>query len=406
MDNLQPLILYWGLTWAVVGSAVTPLVFDRRGRNPWWGGLIGLIVGIASGEVFGWTLLQIFESAWPAYARWLSIFGGLVLLLPLWIMLKPRPGEQLRTHGIVPGTIVPLIFYLISLSALPMIWAIALAFFEYDPAQKGGPILGLGGENKYVGTQYFEEMVEGDSRNPREFRNSVETTIKFTAVVVPLNLLLTIPLASMIESVHQRVRVVFRSIYFLPVVTSSVGVAIMWGYIFNAQYGLANEVTGMAGIKPVAWLQDPRLTIWGIPIALFAVIIAYLWQDFGYNTVIFIAALQGIPDHLKEAARVDGATPLQVFWHITLPLLRPTILFASVFTLISSFQVFDIIQVMTQGGPGRVEGKTKVMVLNIYENAFRFGRMGWAAAMSLVLVAMMLLFTLFQLWAFRSDWEY
>jgi ABC-type sugar transport system permease subunit len=181
----------------------------------------------------------------------------------------------------------------------------------------------------------------------------------------------------------------------------------MWGYIFHAQYGLLNEVTGMVGLPAVAWLQDQTANVLGLPAALVAVVIAYLWQDFGYNLVIYIAALQGIPDSLKDAARVDGASSIQSFWYVTLPLLRPTILVTSVLTVISSFQVFDIIQVMTQGGPGRPDSSpTRVLVLDIYENAFRFEKMGWAAAISLVMFGFVAVITLIQSRLFSTDWEY
>jgi ABC-type sugar transport system permease subunit len=209
----------------------------------------------------------------------------------------------------------------------------------------------------------------------------------------------------LIESVHPLLKTTFRAIFFLPVVTSSVGVAVMWGYIFNAQYGLLNQGLGTLGIPGVAWLQDQRANLFGIPTAMLAVVIAYLWKDFGYNLVIFIAALQAIPDEMKDAARVDGAGPWRVFWYVTLPLLRPTLLVTSVLTVISSFQVFDLIQVMTQGGPGRV-GQTRVLVLDIYESAFRFERMGWAAAISVIMFGVVALLTLAQTRLLRSRWEY
>ncbi len=118
-------------------------------------------------------------------------------------------------------------------------------------------------------------------------------------MVLPLNFAITLPLAVLIESVNERLKALFRALYFLPVVTSSVGVAVMWGYIFNAQYGLLNKGLKAVDQTPVAWLQDPRVEYLGVPAALLAVIVAYLWQDYGYNLVIFIAALQGIPDSLK-----------------------------------------------------------------------------------------------------------
>jgi multiple sugar transport system permease protein len=407
MDNIDLLAyrLYWGMIWAVIGTSVTPLIFDRRNRSPWLGALLGLAVGVSSGEVFGWIILKLGFAVVPDYAPMASFLGGLVLLVPLWILIKPGAESIYRQRGVVAGTISPLLFYLVVLSAFPLVWAILLAFFDYSPRRAGGPILGLGGNNPFVGLTYFKEMAKGTSRDARSFRNTISNTLVFAGIVLPLNFAITLPLAVMIESVHERLKAVFRALYFLPVVTSSVGVAVMWAYIYNAQYGLLNKGLKAVGQTPVAWLQDPRVEYFGVPGALLAVIVAYLWQDYGYNLVIFIAALQGIPDSLKDAARVDGANPFQVFWHITIPLLRPTILFTSVFTMISSFQVFDIIQVMTQGGPGRV-GKTDVMVLEIYENAFRYDKMGWAAAMSLVLFVFIIAVTTVQMRVLRSDWDY
>ena len=409
MENIDLLAyrLYWGMIWAVVGTSVTPLVFDRRRRSPWLGALAGLVTGILSGEVFGWLVMKVGFEVFPDYAAYASYLGGLVLLVPLWVLVRPDPHTARQQRGMVAGTIGPLLFYLVTLSAFPLIWAILLAFFDYSPRQSGGPILDLGGSNPFVGLDHFKEMVEGTSRDARSFRNTISNTLIFAMVVLPLNFAITLPLAILIESVHERLKAVYRALFFLPVVTSSVGVAIMWGYIFNAQYGLLNKGLKAAGETPVAWLQDPRVEYFGISAALLAVIIAYLWQDYGYNLVIFIAALQGIPDTLKDAARVDGANPLQIFWYVTIPLLRPTILFTSVFTMISSFQVFDIIQVMTEpdGGPGRV-GKTDVMVLEIYDSAFRYDKMGWASAMSLVLFVFIITVTTIQMRVLRSDWEY
>jgi multiple sugar transport system permease protein len=407
MENFdfQPFVLYWGIIWAVVGCAVTPLRFDRGNRSPWRGAFIGLVVGIISGEVFGWLIINLLYPSFPVPATWLSMLGGLVLLVPLWTSLKPLERTSLQQPGMIPGTVTPLVFYLAVLSVFPLLWALALAFFEYSPRNSGGPILGLGGNNPFVGLEHFQNMIQESGRDARIFRNSLSNTMLFTTLVLPLNLLITIPLASMIESTHKRLKPLFRTVYFLPVVTSSVGVAVMWGYIFHAQYGILNDALGVVGASPVAWLQDQRATILGLPAAMVAVVVAYLWQDFGYNLIIFIAALQNIPDSLKDAARVDGANPLQTFWYITLPLLRPTLMVVSVLTVISSFQVFDIIQVMTEGGPGR-EGKTRVLVLDIYDNAFRFEQMGWAAAISVVLFGFVALLTFIQTRVLRTEWEF
>lgn len=403
--NLEAFTLYWLMISAFIGCAITPLVFDRKRRNPWFGAGIGLVVGIISGQIFGRLALTLLDPVLPTLAPWVSLLGGLVGLVALWVLTPPVDEMHLQHRGFVAGTVTPMVFYLATMSVLPLLWAFVLAFFDYSPRRVGGPILGLGGDNPFVGLEYFSQMLSGVGRDARSFQNSMGNTLTFTALVLPLNMLITIPLAVMIESTNSFFRGFFRTIYFLPVVTSSVGVAVMWGYIFNAQYGLLNSGLRSLGGTPVAWLQDQTANVLGIPVALLAVVIAYLWQDFGYNLVIFIAALQGIPDSLKDAAKVDGAGPLRVFFHITLPLLRPTILVTSVLTVISSFQVFDLIQVMTQGGPGRV-GQTRVLVLDIYENAFRFERMGWAAAIAVVMFLFVAVLTLVQTRLLRTNWEY
>jgi ABC-type sugar transport system permease subunit/cytoskeletal protein CcmA (bactofilin family) len=160
-------------------------------------------------------------------------------------------------------------------------------------------------------------------------------------------------------------------------------------------------VLTLIGTVPVAIVF--ALTIIGIPVALLMVIVAYLWQDIGYNLVIFIAALQAIPKSVTDAARVDGATSWQIFRHITLPLLKPTILLASILTMISAFQVFELFQVMTRGGP---EDQTLSLSVNIYRNAFRYQQMGWAAAMSVVLFFIVFVISLVQTRMLRQRWEY
>ncbi|MBL8131854.1 MAG: sugar ABC transporter permease [Anaerolineae bacterium] len=403
--NYDAFTLYWLMIGAFLGTSVTPLIYDRKGLNPWRGALLGLIVGVISAQIVGRLALALLGGILPGVAPWVSLLGGLVGLGALWALSPASNAPKLRRQGMAAGTVTPLVFYLATLSVFPLLWAFALAFFDYSPRRIGGPLLGLGGDNPFVGLEYFQLMLSGAGRDARIFQNSLLNTLSFTLLVLPLNMLITIPLAVLIESTNSFFRSLFRTLYFLPVVTSSVGVAVMWGYIFNAQYGLLNNGLRTIGATPVAWLQDPTATILGVPAAMAAVVIAYLWQDFGYNLVIFIAALQGIPDSLKDAARVDGGTHWDVFRYVTLPLLRPTIMVTSVLTVISSFQVFDIIQVMTQGGPGRI-GLTRVLVLDIYENAFRFERMGWAAAIAVVMFLFVAVLTIIQTRVLRTNWEY
>jgi multiple sugar transport system permease protein len=278
-----------------------------------------------------------------------------------------------------------------------------LMFFNYSSGRVGGPILGLGGSNPFVGLGNFVEMVKGTSVEANLFRISLKNTLIFAFVVLPLNLAITLPLAYLLESIGERFRAFYRTIYFLPVLTSSVGVALVWLSMYDSQAGWINAIIRMFGGTPVSWLSDPRAGFAGVSVAMWAVILAYLWQDYGFNMVIFIAALQAVPQDLKDAALIDGATSWQMFTKITIPLIQPTLLFVCVMTMLSSFQVFDIIQVMTNGNPGN---QTQVLMLDIYKNAFRYQRLGWAAAESFVLFLIVMGVTIFQMRVLRTDWEY
>lgn len=323
-------------------------------------------------------------------------------------------GRQSSKQLFLFTSVTPMLFYMLVFSLLPTVWAFLLAFYDYSPQRMGEGLLGLGGANPFIGLQNFQNMISGQSLEAQQFRISFGNTLLFASLVLPLNLLITVPLAMLIEATHQFVKPIFRLVFFLPLVTSSVGVAIMWGFIYHPQNGLLNgiilqlaaflEPLGIAAPARQIWLTNPNAEIAGIPLGMFAIVVAYLWQDFGYNTIIFTAALQGIPDSLRDAAKVDGANAWQMLRYVTLPLLRPTILLVCVLTMISSFQVFDLIQVMTPGGGA--QNYTRVLTIDIYENAFRFHRMGWSAAVSFALFLLIMVVTAIQFRVLRTDWEY
>ncbi len=316
---------------------------------------------------------------------------------------KRASGLRSGQLGFISGALTPLMLYMIFFSLLPMVWALILGFFNYSPIRAGSGFLGLGGENPFIGLENFKDMF-AETQPARVFRLAVGNTFMFALLVLPINLAITLPLAVLVESVHEKLKGLFRAIYFLPTISSAVAVAIMWGFIYHPQQGLLNSIIKLVGLTPPkAWLSDPTAVYLGIPLAMIAVIIAYIWQDFGYNLVIFIAALQGIPHEIRDAARVDGANAWHEFWQITLPLLKPTLLFVCVLTMLSSFQVFVIFQVMTNGGPSN---QTTPLVMSIYLNAFKYQNMGWAAAISLVLFAIIMTVTALQFRLLRTDWEY
>jgi ABC-type sugar transport system permease subunit len=315
---------------------------------------------------------------------------------------KSRSGLAIAKMRFVAGVTFPLLLYE-SLGIFVLAWAFVLMFFDYSSGRLGGPILGLGGSNPFVGLRHFIEMIRGTSVEANLFRVSLRNTLIFAIAILPLNLAITLPLAWLLESIGSRFKALYRTIYFLPVLTSSVGVALIWMSMYDPQAGWINAIIRFFGGTPVAWLSDPHAGFANISIAMWAVILAYLWQDYGYNMVIFIAALQGIPQELKDAAMIDGANPWQAFTRITLPLIRPTMLFVCVMTMLSSFQVFDIIQVMTNGDPNN---QTQVLMLDIYKNAFRYQNLGWAAAESFVLFVIVMIVTIVQMRLLRTDWEY
>ena len=317
-------------------------------------------------------------------------------------------GRDSAEKRFLASTVPPLILYMAFWTVFPILWGLALMFFDYSARRASGGFLGFGGDNPFIGLQHFQSMLNFSADAPlevRQFHIGIKITLLFVALVVPLNLLVTLPLAVLIESVHERMKGIFRTMFFLAVLAPSVGVAIMWGFIYHPQRGLLNAIIGQITGKLVGinWTGDPKLVVWGIPVALFAIVIAYLWADLGYNLVIFIAALQGIPQSIKDAARIDGADWWQMLTRILIPLLMPTILLTAVLTMISAFQVFDIIQVMTEGGPN---DQTQVLLLNIYNYAFRYQKMGWAAAVSLVMFLLIFSISLVQTRLLRTEWEY
>ena len=252
----------------------------------------------------------------------------------------------------------------------PVLSSLVLSFSEWDLI---GEISWVGIDN-YV-TALADPAVLGALRN----------TLTFILGYLPSVVIIALGLALLLNR-RLKGRVVFRAIYFVPVVTSWVAVSLIWKWLLNPQYGLVNFALGAVGIKGPGWLFDPAWAMTGV-------ILTSVWKDIGFVTVIYLAGLQDIPEPLYEAAALDGATHWQRFWSITFPMLAPTTFFVTTISLISSFQVFDQVWIMTQGGPA---GATSVMVELIYKNAFSYYKMGYASAISWVLFALIFAVTIAQ----------
>ena len=215
------------------------------------------------------------------------------------------------------------------------------------------------------------------------FWQALGNTLQFVLIGVPLSIALSLGAALLLQSPLARFKPFFRTALFAPVVTTLVAVAVIWRYLFHVRYGLINAGLGSVGIAPVDWLGDPR---WAMPsIILFAV-----WKNFGANMIIFMAALQAIPDELYEAARIDGARRWALLRHITLPMLGPTLLMVGMLTLAGYFQLFAEPYVMTQGGP--LQSTVSVLYL-MYEEGFRWWNLGQASAVAFVLFVLMVVAT-------------
>jgi multiple sugar transport system permease protein len=207
--------------------------------------------------------------------------------------------------------------------------------------------------------------------------------VYFVLVGVPLSLAVSLAAALLLNSPLARAQAFFRTALFAPVVTTLVAVAVVWRYLFHTRYGLVNDALGAVGIDPVDWLGDPH---WSMP----TIVLLAVWKNFGYNMVILLAALQAIPRELYEAARMDGATIPQQFFHVTLPGLGPTLSMVSILTVAGYFQLFAEPYVMTEGGPLR---STMSVLYLMFEQGFKWWNLGLASAVAFLLFGLVFLAT-------------
>lgn len=260
---------------------------------------------------------------------------------------------------------------------VPVIASLILSFTDFD-------IYALAdiGNLRFVGLDNYITLLHTPL-----FWKALGNTLEFVVLGVPLSIATSLGAALLINSKLGRFKGLFRTIYFAPVVTTLVAVAVIWRYLLHTKYGLINWVLGGIGIGPVDWLGDPH---WAMP----AIVIFAVWKNFGYNMIILLAGLQTIPDDLYEAARIDGAGSWAQFRHVTLPALAPVMLVVSILTMAGYFQLFAEPYVMTQGGP--VESTVSVLYF-MFEQGFKWWNLGFATAVAFVLFVILFAITLVQL---------
>jgi multiple sugar transport system permease protein len=260
----------------------------------------------------------------------------------------------------------------------PILFSFFLSFHEWNM---------FAAEQEFVGLANYTRLLSDP-----EFWAVFRHTAVYTIGTVPLNMALALMVAYLLKG-HIIGKKFLRTAFFTPVIISAVAAAVIWRWVFDPNLGLLNQVLGMIGIPAINWMNDPTA-------AMVALITVGVWKTFGINMILFAAGLAGIPDHYYEAAEIDGAGTWAKFWKITVPLLSPTTLFVMVLSIIGSFQVFDLVYVLTYGGP---LGSTKVLVFYLYEHAFRYFNMGYASAVAYILFAVVFVLTMLQIRFFRDQ---
>lgn len=264
----------------------------------------------------------------------------------------------------------PSLVGLILFHLIPMISSAIISFTNWDMLTQA-EFIGL--------TNYFKIFSEEKSIN------AIINTLKFIIGYIPLTISFGLLFAALLDREIRFVKI-YRALFFVPVITSWVAVSIVWRWILNGQSGLLNYLLSLIGINGPVWLQD---FFWAMP----SIIMVSVWKDIGFVAIILLSGLQGISNEYYESARIDGANSIQQFFKITIPLLTPTLFFVIVISLINSFQLFDQVIIMTNGGPA---GSTSTIVEQVFKNAFRSNRMGFAAAQSWVLFTIIYLITFIQ----------
>ena len=272
---------------------------------------------------------------------------------------------------------------------VPVICAVALSLFEWN----GGDISRL----KYVGFDNYATIFNvkkiaqsglGYFFNRVDLGIALKNTVFYTVITVPLTIVCALGLAMLLNKI--RGAVTYRTIFFFPYVASMVAICVCWSFMLMKNGPVNQMLMAFGGAFNKSWTADSTMAMW-------AIILVSVWRNMGYYMVIYLAALQGVPRELLEAATVDGASKWKQFLHVTLPQLRPTTFFVSIMMIISCFKIYDVVAIMTDGGPGR---STKMLVTYIYDEAFVKIRYGQASAISMILLIIVLAVTIIQ---FRSE---
>lgn len=277
--------------------------------------------------------------------------------------------------------ILPALLIIFLFKILPLIIGLGISFTNWN----------LLSSPEFIAFQNYARLFT-DQTTGKVFAN----TFLYSGISVPLNLIFSLGLAL---ALNQKIKGLpfFRTAYYIPVVAASVAVSAVWVWLLS-NFGMINTFFTQIGLPSVNFLQDTRF-------ALTSIALVDVWKNLGFNVVIFLAALQDVPEELRDAARVDGANSRGLFRHVTLPLISPAIFFTTVMSIIGSLQSFDLVYNMSmkhEGGPARA---TSTVGFYVWQNAFKYSQMGYAAALSFALMAILLVLTIIQ-WRMRRKWVF
>jgi len=277
--------------------------------------------------------------------------------------------------------LLPIFVLFMFLRIIPIAQTFWMSLFDWKLVGSDRPFLGLG--------NYFRLIFDD------QFLLSLNNTFLYAGASVILCLLISLPIAVALNK-KMKFTSFYQAIYFLPFITPLVPMAVAWKWIYDPQYGILNFLLSLVGKKPVGWLIYPEIAIW-------ALILMNIWKNLGYNIVLLMVGLKNIPTMYYEAAFIDGASGWNTFRYITLPLLKPILLFVLVTSTINAFNVFTQIYVMTLGSQAAPGKAVRVLLFDIYENAFRYFRLGYACAEAVILTLIVIVFTAIEFKALKTD---
>ncbi len=294
-----------------------------------------------------------------------------------------RVREFFRRYGWGYAFVLPSVLTFAVFTLVPMVWAIIISFQNFK----------LNGPSSWVGFANYHDAFTTQSG---VFTTALKNTLFYTVCTVASNVLIGLILASLIAPLGRKAQVFFRAAFYLPAVTSAVIIAMVWRWLYNAQWGFFNYLLGLVHLPAVGWLSDPSLALKSITLSTVLTVPATA-------VVLFSASISGIPKEYYEAAELDGASAIRKWWRITVPLIKPTILYLTVLYTIASFEVFEKAYIMVPSGVGN---STQTIVTQVYQNGFQQFRYGIAAAQGVILFLLTLAVAVVQFRVLRSDVEY